>query len=340
MQYGTRFNDTHNLDWGIQQTKPAEISEPDPDLYLVKVPGADAPLDLSETPTGRVTYGQRTARIPFVCRAPRSSWPALRSKISSEIHGQRKTIVFDDDPEHFWEGRTYLDWGKTDEKISFPEISAKLDPFRWDMALYSITKDFSFYTAFQFVSITDGSNVSKQSWNTDLRFGTKNIPTHDFSLYTQLSITATPKLTRMEPALQFVDGDGHVYNATDMIEPVNGTGPVAWSVGASDLEEAGLDLSKIYRILITNGVGVVMSGMVPGLLCTVPGGKRNRELEIEVPTEGVSVVFRGREYPLVSGMNRITDFELLEGENSLIFKATSVPLATEQIKIQYRRGWL
>lgn len=337
MQYGTKFDDTHSTEWGIQQTAPAEISEPDPDLYLVKVPGADAPLDLSEAPTGRVTYGQRKASIPFVCRAPRSAWPAIRSKISSEIHGQKKTIVFDDDPDHFWEGRTYLEWGKTDEKIAFPEISAKLDPFKWDVSLSVSRCSISKKEYVAVSQILEGVNVSQQSWNTDLRFGTKTIPTYDFSKYDYITIFFKVSGS-IVPNIQLVDGDGSVLNLS--LQESMELGYDSVSISIEDMRTAGLDPATIWRVLATSCVDVRLTGATTGVSCKVYGGVRTREIVVDSANSDLILIYGGREWTMGEGRTLITDIDLNKGENVFLFKSRALSESSEEIKVTYRRGWL
>ena len=338
MLYGIKAGDKHSLtDWSMYLMRGWGISPASENRYQVKVPGADGYKDLTKALTGRVTYSKRTGTFPFKCSAEREAREAIYHEVMQSWHGKTLDIVTDAEPGYYYTGfmtvgaMTHLDHGF---KCT---VKADMEPFKWEVEKEHLKCDISAQSYFEIVPVTGGENVSKQSWNTDLRFGTEAIPMHDFSLYSSVKIAVKHTSQWASPVLQFEDGNGKAYNATN---PITGGGITQWNVGISDLENAGLDPKTIWRVLASRGNIISFTGMAAGVTLEATGGIRNRELVITAPVEGVSVFFSGKEYPLELGENLVTGFELLEGENVLRFKSENVPTATSEVIVEYRRGWL
>lgn len=68
-------------------------------------------IDKSESITGAPMYGKATGSITFIMVNPEPEkfiqrrWAQRRSEIMNYLHNQRMTMVLDDDPDHFYEGR-------------------------------------------------------------------------------------------------------------------------------------------------------------------------------------------------------------------------------------------
>ena len=234
MHYGVKFGDYHTLtDWGLYLLRGWTISPAPENRYTVSVPGADGQHDLTKSLTGRVTYGNRTAKMTFKSDAPRDSWEAIYHNIINAVNGETLDIVFDTDPEYYYTG-----FVKVGELIAINNNSFKvkftidLEPFKWEDNLTQVGFSLAEKATSTLVKITEGENVSKQYWNTDFRFGTKEIPTYDFSNFTELILTWEKGLGTIAH-IQFVDGNGMILGYS-----------VAHSVGTlpllvSDLTDAG-----------------------------------------------------------------------------------------------------
>lgn len=337
MTWGTSFDGVHISAWGLEQTAPAEIGMADPILYQVEVPGYEDPktghlLDLTKSFVGRTAYKNRTILVNCVCRRPRSEWPVLRSKIASEIHGKVKKIVFDDDATHYWYGRCYLESWNADNRLAYPVISIDAAPYRWENAVTSTTVPID-TAATQLVRI-NGNDVSRQYWNTDYRYGSKALPTFDFSPYSyiQLDFFAQASVVR----IQLVDGNGSIYNYTSS----GGNKSRTERITATALRAAGIDMSTIWRILMSFGQNGKVSGGIIGQTVPIVGAPKCSEFMVNVPSGVQYLRFGTSVYSLTSGFNSLPDVDLLDGENNLVFTSDLNFPTSGEIEVHYRRGYL
>ena len=70
---GAKIGDYHTLtDWGLYlKVGSPKISDAEVDEYLVKVPGSDTLLNLTDALDGRPHYKKRTITMELLCRAPK-----------------------------------------------------------------------------------------------------------------------------------------------------------------------------------------------------------------------------------------------------------------------------
>lgn len=95
MVIGVSFDGVHCLnDMGIYLTN-ADIGTPDARTNYVKVPGRDGLLDLTESLTGDIRYGNREIKLSFATekRISQKDWQDLLSYVSNVLHGQKKRFV-------------------------------------------------------------------------------------------------------------------------------------------------------------------------------------------------------------------------------------------------------
>ena len=131
MMNGVTFGTYHSYrTWGLMLTKPFHVSPPEPELKLVKVPGSNVVLDLTESLAGCVTYGQREVECEFVTVEERSKWDALQSEIMNAIHGKRLKIVADSDPDYYYIGRIVVGKFVPDKKTATLTITAQVEPYK------------------------------------------------------------------------------------------------------------------------------------------------------------------------------------------------------------------
>ena len=129
---GVSFDSTHSYrDWGLILTE-AEIGLPEVKTTSIDIPGADGVLDLTEALTGAACYGNREITLTFATTDVLSGtdWPRLLSTLSADLHGHRKSIVFDDDPAWFYQGRCYVDAFKTSRWTRTVVIRCDCDPYK------------------------------------------------------------------------------------------------------------------------------------------------------------------------------------------------------------------
>ena len=128
---GVTFGTHHSFrSWGLMLTKLPIVSKPEPKLKLVEVPGSNVVLDLTESLSGTVTYGQRELVCEFVTAESRSKWAELHSQIMNAIHGKRLNIVLDHDLDYYWTGRVTVGDFEPDKKTATLTITATVEPYK------------------------------------------------------------------------------------------------------------------------------------------------------------------------------------------------------------------
>lgn len=128
---GVTFDKKHSYwNWGLMLRTAPEITSPVPKTHYVDVPGAHGVMDLTEALTGKVQYKNRKIRLEFVTMAGREDWSAIYSDILSELHGQMKKIVLDDDPQHYYKGRVTVGDPERDKKLVYLKMTAEVEPFK------------------------------------------------------------------------------------------------------------------------------------------------------------------------------------------------------------------
>lgn len=130
---GVRFNDKHSYDdWGLVFVTKT-IEAPKPQKKVVKVPGRNGVIDLTEVVTGNVRYEQRKISVTFRTFADYDEWPALLSEIANYLQGQRIRIVFDNDCAFYYLGRAEVDRIACDRKSGKLVITAECDPYKYNI---------------------------------------------------------------------------------------------------------------------------------------------------------------------------------------------------------------
>lgn len=102
----------------------------EPQTNLLKVPGRDGQLDLTEA-NGEVKYNSREFEFNFTI-APGDflSFDERASKVASVLNGLRCKITLDRDPDYYWVGRCLVDKYKQDKNIGQITVKAVVDPYK------------------------------------------------------------------------------------------------------------------------------------------------------------------------------------------------------------------
>ena len=131
MMRGVTFGNKHSFRaWNLILKSRPVISPPVPKTKLIKVPGTNTVIDLTEALTGEVKYEPRNIFCEFTVIGGRSEWPAVYSDILDEIHGQRMQIVMDDDPNYYYFGRVAVDQWKSEKATATIVITAEVEPYK------------------------------------------------------------------------------------------------------------------------------------------------------------------------------------------------------------------
>lgn len=119
-------------EWGIvSRTRPL-IVPPAVKTTYVDLPAAHGQLDYTGFLLGEVPYGQREGSWEFVLRAG-SSWAETYSSLMNYLHGQRHTVILEDDPDFLYTGRLMVNDWKSDQAYSRIVIDYNLDPFKYSV---------------------------------------------------------------------------------------------------------------------------------------------------------------------------------------------------------------
>ena len=129
--HGIIFGEKHTYrDWGLLLKSRPEISPPSPKTKLVKVPGSNKVIDLTEALTGEVKYDTRQITAEFFIMDNRDRWTQLYSEILEYMHGKNVRIIMDDDPNYFYTGRVTVGELEPDKKTAVLTITAEVEPYK------------------------------------------------------------------------------------------------------------------------------------------------------------------------------------------------------------------
>ncbi len=117
-------------EWGIVPTSRPSVSMPKVKTQATDLPAAHGQLDYTGYLLSEVPYGQRTGSWTFAVRA-RSTWASVYSSLANYLHGQRHTVILEDDPDYQYVGRLTLNPWSSKEAWSEITIDYDLDPFKY-----------------------------------------------------------------------------------------------------------------------------------------------------------------------------------------------------------------
>lgn len=317
----------------------ADIQLPDVRISLVDVPGRDGLLDMSEAVDGTVRYKNRKITLKFATleRVSGQKWNELLSNVSDKIHGQKMKIEFDGD-DYYYEGRCSVDKFSVDGNRQELTISCDCDPYKLEKEerVYSTHMGTS---ASVEVEVT-GTNVSKQPWNVDLRWGSPEVPTFDWSSYVEIIIdftTASNAMTRVD--VQFVDTDKNVYNTQVTKTAKKNESKRITIATIGDEAPKSINWSKIYRILLSGATSATVTAVaVPTAILRVQGTRMPAVPQVDVDLP-VTLTVKGNKYKLETGSWYDPNLVLDEGITAFIFEAEDNTDYAE-VSVKFRGGRL
>lgn len=325
---GVKFEELHSYDdFELYMSERPEIGTPEAKIITVDIPGSDGFVDLTETISGEVKYNNRELVFHFVSMAGISSQAAAYQKVYNALHGKKMKITLDEDPEYYYVGRCSVE-AEAENTVMYVTVTADCEPYKYEQDMRVYTVDLA-NAGTKTVEITAGKNVSKQDWNTDYRFGTQNIPTYDFGIYQKLEVVWEPSGS-MPVTVQFIDGDGTVYNKT----ATQDTGKV--TLTATELTEAGVDMSTIWRVLASMGGNAKIYGET--FHCAtleIAGTPKSAVPAFEVTGDTVLLDFNGTRYELQKGFVYSPEIVIRDGTNTMMFTGTD-----GTVSVEFRGGYL
>lgn len=123
-------------DWSIAIGNNDYIGDPDIETKLVYIPGRSGYIDLSEAVAGRPIYTNREIKIKCGSTLTnRLEWDNQMSVIRNAIHGQVVQIIFDNDPNWYWQGRAEVtDFDRMRNLGTFNIVLKNALPFKYSVA--------------------------------------------------------------------------------------------------------------------------------------------------------------------------------------------------------------
>ena len=113
-------------------TASVSIQQPDVQTKMVSIPMRDGSLDMTNAVSDAVRYKDRNITINlFRMEADESKLSAL----ASFLHGQKRQIIFEDDPGYFYYGRLSIDNVVRTKGTMKVKITAVCEPFKYDVAV-------------------------------------------------------------------------------------------------------------------------------------------------------------------------------------------------------------
>lgn len=113
------------------------IGAPTPKTELIEIPGSDGVLDFTEFFDG-IKYNNRKLSFGFSTMVPQSEFMSLFSAVQNALHGQKLTIILDDDPEWYYIGRISVSEWKAERLTGKLTIDCDCEPYKYRMSSQAV----------------------------------------------------------------------------------------------------------------------------------------------------------------------------------------------------------
>lgn len=138
MYYSVTFINSSNVqrntwtDWHLIPTSPPMIEPPEPYTNYVDIPGrTEGPIDLSEALTGGPSFNNSEGEWEFVHMEGYQTRPALYSELKSFLHNKQVKIILEEDPAHYYIGRTTVGMPQTGKGNNAFSIAYNVRPVKY-----------------------------------------------------------------------------------------------------------------------------------------------------------------------------------------------------------------
>ena len=128
-------NTYHTLkDWGMAVGNNNYIGDPEQETNYVDIPGSSTFLDLSEALTGAPVYKSRPISVELGGKRQRMEWDKVISDLRNKVHGRECKIIFDNDINHYWKGRVYIEGFDRARELGTLKLNIpKAEPYKYDV---------------------------------------------------------------------------------------------------------------------------------------------------------------------------------------------------------------
>lgn len=340
---GVTFDGMHSYsDFGLWLKQRPNFEVPTPKTSSVDIPGADGNIDLTEANTGEVKYNNRTITLQFSAMVNKADQPEFCAAIMNYLHGRRiNRIIFDNDPEWFWAGRA---------SVSFDNVSAwkldctvTIDASPYAMKIDQTVIDFTDYSQadVDYYRIDLTGNVSGQEWNSVFEFGTMDFPTGiptDNQQELRIEWGQNPTIGALSSCLiQIVDSSENVYNQRIAISTVQST--IEISIPFSDITASGVDMDKIYRVLVSNIGGCSIYVQKQSVRRYVDNTRKTVMPDFVLKADDpVNIVVNGTQFAIEVGNTSYDNIVLRQGRNEIY--VPTLPGDVSEFTMTFREGKL
>lgn len=252
---GIRFDGLHSYyDFGMWLSARPDYGNPQAKTNIAEVPGMDGDLDMTEANAGEVKFTNRIMTFVFAKMVDIDDQADWMASVRAALHGKRiKEIIADENPEWYYTGRATVAFSKVATWKMLCTVTVDAQPYSMKVNETRVDLNQSGTPSMEDILIAS-EDVSGQSWNSDLRLGTKTFPNGlgvPNGAYPNLIVkwpTNATTITNWARKLQIADSDDNVYNSTLQV-PIS-SGEVM--VPVSSIMAAGVDTTKVYRVLVQN----------------------------------------------------------------------------------------
>lgn len=128
---GLKIDEKHTYyDFGMKMLS-FNVSEPEIYEEKIKVPGRNGLLDMSEALTGEPIYQNRKLQATFDLYGENAeTLEDKKSSICNFMHGKAVRIVYDKDPDYYYEGRMSVKAHQKNKLYFSVELTADIQPFK------------------------------------------------------------------------------------------------------------------------------------------------------------------------------------------------------------------
>ena len=136
---GLKFGNLHSYEDFSLYLKSKEIGSAEVKTEYVEVLGGHGKLDFTEV-FGEPKYSNRLLTFVFSTIETGTDWASTYTKILNELHGLKKNIVLDDDPDYYYVGRITVSKYASSKRIGTITIECDCEPFKYKVKKTVVAK--------------------------------------------------------------------------------------------------------------------------------------------------------------------------------------------------------
>lgn len=333
MPIGVTFDGKHSYDYfGLWLKERPDLGSPEPKTSFVDIPGADGLLDLTEANTGEVKYGNRVIVLTFAAMVNLADQQTFKSKIYNALHGKKiSKIILDEDPDWYYTGRATVVFAEQNYWRLHCVVTINAEPYA--MKIEETVVDLMDDDHIELNAI-EIAKAEPHAYHSDFRLGTKDFPaglpswsTGTLGINWPLGSTTFPGYyakINIADSEQAIDAD---------ISREDVKTSLGHAILYSDLTEAGLDISKIYRVLVLNVKNCTLVVTANSARFTIHNSRKAVMPIFElVANNAVNIIVNGVSHDIAVGAQSYDDIVFNEGDNEVYIPALGSDITTFNVK--------